>query len=371
MKTAIVHDWLVSIAGGEKVLKLIHDLYPSDIFTLLKNPKNLKNSFIENKKIKIKTSFIQKMPFSKSLYQKYLMLFPFAMEQFDLSEYDVILSSSHCVAKGALTRFDQLHICYCHTPMRYAWDLYYQYLAESNLKKGLKAKLAKMILHYLRMWDVTSSLRVDEFIANSRFIANRIKKIYNKEAKVIYPPVDINFFEPCYKKDEYYFTASRFVPYKKIDLIVEAFSKMPDKKLVVIGDGPDMKKIKSKAFGSKNIEILGYQKDEILKKYMKEAKAFIFAAIEDFGILPIEAMAMATPVIALAKGGVKETVIDDKTGIFFNEQSIESIIKAIEIFEKKEFDLQFIRKHAEKFSEDRFKKEYNDFVREKIKEHNF
>ncbi|KKL24883.1 hypothetical protein LCGC14_2410880 [marine sediment metagenome] len=369
MKTAIVHDWLVSVAGSEKVLKLMHELYPSDIYTLLKNPKNLKNSFFEDKKIK--TSFIQKMPFSKKLYQKYLMLFPFAIEQFDLSEYDVILSSSHCVAKGVITRFDQLHICYCHTPMRYAWDLYFQYLHESNLKKGIKARLAQMILHYLRIWDVTSASRVDEFIANSKFIAKRIKKLYNKEAKVIYPPVDINFFEPCYKKDDFYFTASRFVPYKKIDLIVEAFSKMPDKKLVVIGDGPDMKKIKSKVFKSKNIEILGYQEDEILKKYMKEAKAFVFAAIEDFGILPIEAMASATPVIALSKGGVKETLIEDKTGIFFNEQTIESIIEAVERFERKEFDLPFIRKHAEKFSEERFKTEFNGYVNEKVKEYNF
>ncbi|NGX34395.1 MAG: GDP-mannose-dependent alpha-(1-6)-phosphatidylinositol monomannoside mannosyltransferase [Candidatus Anoxychlamydiales bacterium] len=369
MKTAIVHDWLVSVAGGEKVLKLMHDLYPSKIYTLLKNPKFLKNSFFEDKKIE--TSFIQKLPFSKNLYQKYLMFFPFAIEQFDLSEYDVILSSSHCVAKGVLTRFDQLHICYCHTPMRYAWDLYFQYLHESNLKKGIKAKIAQMILHYLRMWDVTSASRVDEFIANSKFIAQRIKKLYNKEAKVIYPPVDVNFFEPCYKKDGYYFTASRLVPYKKIDLIVEAFSKMPDKKLVVIGDGPDMKKIKAKAFRFKNIEVLGYQKDEVLKKYMKEAKAFVFAAIEDFGILPIEAMASATPVIALSRGGTKETVIDNKTGILFNEQNIESVIDAVKRFEKTEFDLNFIRKHAEKFSNERFKEEFDEYVKGKIKEHNF
>ncbi len=367
MKTAIIHDWLVSIAGSEKVLKLIWDLFPSTIYTLLKNEKNLKNSFFENKKIQ--TSFIQKMPFSKKLYQKYLMLFPFAIEQFDLSDYDVILSSSHCVAKGVITRFDQLHICYCHSPMRYAWDLYYQYLDELNLKKGIKARFVQMILHYLRMWDIASASRVDAFIANSKFIAQRIKKLYNKDAKVIYPPVDINFFEPSYQKDDFYLTASRLVPYKKIDLIVEAFNKMPDKKLVVIGDGSDMKKIKSKAF--KNIEILGYQKDEILKKYMKEAKAFVFAAIEDFGILPIEALACATPVIALSKGGTKETIIDNKTGILFNEQNLSSIIDAIKRFEKKEFDLHFIRKYAETFSEKRFQMEFKEYVNEKIKEYDF
>lgn len=367
MKTAIVHDWLVSVAGGEKVLKLMYDLFPSPIYTLLKDFKNLKNTFFEDKKIK--TSFIQKLPFSKKLYQKYLMFFPFAIEQFDLSNYDVILSSSHCVAKGVLSRFDQLHICYCHTPMRYAWDLYYQYLNESNLKKGIKARFAQIILHYLRMWDLSSSTRVDEFIANSNFIAKRIKKLYNKEAKVIYPPVDVNFFEPCYIKENYYLTASRLVPYKKIDLIVEAFSKMPEKKLVVIGDGPDMKKIKNKA--SKNIEILGYQSDEVLKNFIKEAKAFVFAAIEDFGILPIEAQASATPVIALAKGGTKETIIDNKTGVLFHEQTLKSIIEAVEKFEKKELDLNLIRKHAEKFSEERFKKEFNEYVNEKIEEYGF
>lgn len=362
MKTAIVHDWLVSVAGGEKVLKLMHDLFPSPIYTLLQNKEALKNTYFEDKKLF--SSFIEKLPFSKKLYQKYLMFFPFAIEQFDLSEYDVILSSSHCVAKGVLTRFDQLHICYCHTPMRYAWDLYFQYLSESNLKKGIKGRLAQIILHYLRQWDTTSATRVDEFIANSKFVANRIEKIYNKKAKVIYPPVDTNYFQPCYEKDDFYLTASRLVPYKKIDLIVEAFSKMSDKKLVVIGDGPDMKKIKSKA--SKNIEILGYQSDENLKKYLSKAKAFVFAAIEDFGIIPVEAMATATPVIALSRGGVKESLIENKTGLFFKEQNVKNIVDAVQNFEKKDFDLYEIREHAMKFSEDRFKKEFNDFVMEKV-----
>ena len=367
MKTAIIHDWLVSIAGGEKVLKLIYDLYPSPIYTLLKDEKALKNSFFDNSDVNIKTSFIQRLPFAKKHYQKYLMFFPLAIEQFDLSEFDVILSSSHCVAKGVLSRFDQLHICYCHTPMRYAWDLYFQYLNEANLKKGIKAGLAKVILHYLRAWDVTSSNRVDHFIANSEFVAKRIKKLYNREAKVIYPPVDVDYFEPCYKKDNFYLTASRLVPYKKIDLIVEAFSHMPDKKLVVIGDGPDMKKIKAKA--KKNIEILGYQKDAVLKEHLKKAKAFVFAAIEDFGILPVEAQASATPVIAFSKGGAKETIIENKTGLFFDQQTVSSIKESVQNFEKKEFDLSFINDHAKKFSKDRFMKEFKNYVNEKIEEH--
>ncbi len=365
MKTAIVHDWIVSIAGGEKVLKSIYEVFPSPIYTLLTNQKILKESFLEN--AKIHTSIIQKFPFAQKLYQKYLPFFPFAIEQLDLSEYDVIISSSHCVAKGVLTRFDQLHICYCHTPMRYAWDLYFQYLNESNLKKGIKARIAQMILHYLRMWDISTLSRVDEFIANSEFVAKRIKKLYNKEAKVIYPPVDINYYEPNFQKDNFYLTASRFVPYKKIDLIVEAFSNMEDKKLVVIGDGPDMSKIKNKA--KKNIEILGYQNNDILKSYLQKAKAFVFAAIEDFGILPVEAQACATPVIGFSKGGTKETVINNKTGILFDEQNIAGIIEAIKKFEKQKFDLYDIRKHALKFCEDRFKKEFKAFVLENLEKY--
>lgn len=367
MKTALVHDWLVSIAGGEKVLKSIYEIFPSPIFTLLMNEKIFNKTFLEN--ASVKTSVIQKFPFKNKLYQKYLPFFPFAIEQLDLSEYDVIISSSHCVAKGILTNSEQLHICYCHTPMRYAWDLYFQYLNESNLKKGIKGRIAQMILHYLRMWDISTSNRVDEFIANSCFVAKRIKKLYNKEAKVIYPPVDVNFFDANYNKENFYLTASRFVPYKKIDLIVEAFSKMQDKRLVVIGDGPEMKKIKSKA--TKNIEILGYQNNEILQSYLQKAKAFIFAAIEDFGILPVEAQACATPVICFSKGGSKETVVNGKTGLLFNEQTVQSIITATQEFEKQKFDLYEIRKHALKFSEERFKKEFKEHVLEKIKIYGF
>lgn len=365
MKTAIVHDWLVSVAGGEKVLQSIYELFPSPIYTLLMDQKALKSTFFEN--IKIHTSILQKFFLSKKFYQKYLLFFPFAIEQLDLSEYDVILSSSHCVAKGVLSRFDQLHICYCHTPMRYAWDLYFQYLEDSNLKQGFIGRIAQLILHYLRLWDISSANRVDEFIANSHFVAKRIKKLYNKEAEVIYPPVDIDYYKPTFQKEDYYLTASRLVPYKKIDLIVEAFSYMPEKKLVVIGDGPDMRKIKNKA--KKNIEILGYQSDEVLKSYLQKAKAFIFAAIEDFGILPVEAQACATPVIAFSKGGTKETIIDNKTGILFDKQNIQSVIDAVKIFEKKDFDLNKIRKHALKFSGDRFKKDFKACVLEKIEKY--
>jgi glycosyltransferase involved in cell wall biosynthesis len=368
MKTAIVHDWLMSISGGEKVVKGIYGVFPSKIYTLIKNEEKLKNSFFEDKEII--SSFIEKLPFSKKKYQSYLPFFPLAIEQFDLRDYDVIFSSSSCVAKGVLTKEDQLHICYCHTPIRYAWDLYHQYLNESNLKKGIKGILAKFFLHYLRNWDISTVNRVDYFIANSNFIKKRIKKIYNKDSIVIYPPVDTNYFLPFFKKENFYLTASRLVPYKKIDQIVEAFSKMEDKKLIVIGDGPEMKKIKSKA--KKNIEILGYQSNEVLKNYMQRAKAFVFNAIEDFGIIPVEAMSSATPVIALNKGGAKETIINNQTGVFFENQNVLDIIEAVNYFEKNEdkFNLEKIREHALNFSEEKFKKEIKDFTYKKIKEKN-
>lgn len=363
---ALVHDWLTTIAGAEKVIETIYELYPAPIFTLVKNEENLKGTIFE--KVEIKTSFIQKLPKAKAKYRNYLLFFPFAIEQFDLSEYDVIISSSHAVAKGVLTNSNQLHICYCHTPIRYAWDLYHRYLKEVNLTKGLKGFVAKLILHYIRIWDTTTSNRVDYFIANSKYIAKRIKKVYGREATVIYPPVEVDKFEVYTKKENFYLTASRIVPYKKIDLIVEAFSKMPDRKLVVIGDGPDFEKVKKKA--RKNIELLGYQPFEILKDYMKRAKAFIFAAEEDFGIIPVEAQACGTPIIAYGKGGTTETVIEGETGLFFKKQSVESLIESIKEFEKKEdrFNCSIIRKNAEKFGKKRFKKEFKDFVDSKIRE---
>ena len=239
---------------------------------------------------------------------------------------------------------------------------------EAGLSKGIKGVIAKLILHYIRIWDSTTASRVDCFIANSKYIAKRIKKVYGRESVVIYPPVDVDKFEVCTQKENFYLTASRMVPYKRIDLIVEAFSKMPDKRLVVIGNGPDSGKVKRKA--GKNVELLGYQPFEVLKYYMRRAKAFIFAAEEDFGIVPVEAQACGTPVIAYGKGGVLETVVEGKTGMFFGEQTVESVVEAIENFEQREdvFDPLEIRKHAEKFSKDRFKKEFRKFVDKKVEE---
>ncbi len=368
MKTAIVHEWLTSYSGSERCVESFTNLYPdADIFVLFNflNEAELK---IVTKNKKPVTSFIQKLPFARNNARKFLPLFPYAIEQFDLSEYDLIISSSHAVAKGALTNSNQLHICYSHTPIRYAWDLTHQYLKESNLTKGLKGIIAKAALHYIRIWDVSTANRPDYYIANSEYIASRIKKIYNKEAKVINPPVDINNFEYSDQKDNYYLTASRFVPYKRIDIIAEAFSLMPGKKLIIIGDGPDEQKVKSKA--GKNVEFVGYQTGDKLKEYMKKAKAFVFAAEEDFGITVIEAMASGTPVIAYNKGGTAETVIDGVNGIHFNNQSALAIKDAVEKFEKvrNSFNYASIAEYAKQFDRTVFEEKIKKFIDQKLEE---
>ena len=364
MKTALVHEWLINIAGSEKVLESIYNLFPSPIYTLVKNKDNLEKTAFGN--ATIITSFIQSLPNASKAYKTYLPLFPLAIEQFNLSEYDVIISSSHAVAKGTLTRSDQLHICYCHTPIRYAWDLYHLYLKKSGLSKGLRGVLAKLILHYIRMWDVATAHRVDYFIANSKYTAKRIKKIYNRESTVIYPPVDIDRFQLCSKKEDFYVMVSRMTPYKNVDLIVDAFSHMPEKRLVVIGEGTDCKKIK--VIAGKNVELLGHCSFDIMKQYMEKAKAFVFGAEEDFGISLVEAQACGTPVITYGKGGALESVVESKTGLFFEEQTNKSIIETVEKFEKIQdsFDYSVIRKNAEKFNIDCFKNEFKKFVDLKI-----
>ncbi|MDE3055821.1 MAG: glycosyltransferase family 4 protein [Verrucomicrobiota bacterium] len=366
MQIALVHDWLVSpTGGGEKVLEAIHSLFPAPIHTLVTNKKALKGSYFED--LAILPSFIQKLPRATRSYRNYLPLFPLAIEQFDLTGYDLIISSSHCAAKGVLTFPHQLHICYCHTPMRYAWDLTFQYLEESGLNRGFKGMLAKMFLHYLRGWDLHSSHRVDAYVANSRYVAGRIRKLYNREASVIYPPVQTDYFDLCEQKEEYYVTASRLIPYKRIDLIVEAFAQMPDKKLLVIGDGPEWNRIKGKA--KKNIELLGYQPNDVLKRLLQKAKAFLFAAIEDFGILPVEAMACGTPVIGYGVGGLKETVVEGETGLFFESQTIEAIQHAVQRFEQMQFDPGVCHLRAEQFSEKTFKMQFKQFATERYHDH--
>ncbi len=370
MKIAIIHDWLVTYAGAERVLEQILLLYPkADLFSVIDFLPLDQRVFIQNKPIK--TSFIQNVPFAKNKYRQYLPLMPLAVEQFDLSAYDLVISSSYAVAKGVITGPDQLHICYCHSPMRYAWDLQHQYLNETGLSRGLKGWIAKWMLHKIRLWDYSNAHGVDEFIANSKFIARRIAKTYRRESTVIYPPVDVSGFTMGKTKEDFYLTASRMVPYKKIDLIVEAFSQISDKKLIVIGDGPDFFKIKSKA--GPNVTLLGYQASSILKDYMQRAKAFIFAAEEDFGISPLEAQACGTPVIAFGKGGVLETIrglgeSDNPTGVFFKQQSVESLIEAINVYENN-FDHiipQTCRENALRFSSERFRQEMEKYVNKRV-----
>ena len=368
MKIAVVHDWLVVYGGAEKVLEQILNIYPeADLFALVDFLDEDKRDFIKHKKVT--TSFIQYLPKAKTKYRNYLPLMPLAIEQLDLSKYDLIISSSYCVAKGIITSPNQVHVSYVHSPIRYAWDLQHQYLKEAGLTKGLKGWLAKIILHYMRIWDTRTSNGVDYFIANSKFIAKRIWKCYRREADVIYPPVDVEAFEYCDQKEDFYLTASRMVPYKKMDLIVEAFTQMPDKKLIVIGTGPDFDKIQKIAQGHDNIKLMGYQQFNVLKEHMQKAKAFVFAAEEDFGITPVEAQACGTPVIAYGKGGALETVRgleikDNPTGVFFYKQNKESLINAVSYFENnlEKIQNEDCRKNALNFSIGKFKKELKEYI---------
>jgi glycosyltransferase involved in cell wall biosynthesis len=366
IKIAIVHDWLVDYSGSERVVEQIINIFPNaELFSIVEFlPENLK-WFIKNKSVK--TSFIQKLPFAKRKYRNYLPLMPLAIEQLDVSAYDIVISSSHAISKGVITHSEQLHICYCHSPIRYGWDLYHEYLSESKLSKGVKGFFAQLVLHYIRQWDLSTSNRIDYFISNSKYISRRIQKVYRRDSDVIYPPVKVNDFDLVIQKDDFYLTASRMVPYKKISLIVDTFTNhLKDKKLIVIGDGPDYDKIKSLA--GPNVTLLGYQKFEILKDHLQRAKAFVFAANEDFGIIPVEAQACGTPVIAFGGGANFETVKENATGIYFDIQTIDSLKSAIIRFESMEFDYRAIREHSERFSVENFVINFKQFVNEKYKE---
>lgn len=364
LRVAIVHDWLVTYAGAERVLEQIVACFPdADLFSLVDFLDD--RAFVRGKRVT--TSFIQKLPFARTRYRSYLPLMPLAIEQLDVSGYDLVISSSHAVAKGVLTGPDQMHISYVHSPIRYAWDLQHQYLEQSNLTHGPKSLLARMILHYIRNWDTRTANAVDGFVANSAFIARRIRKVYHRDAAVIFPPVDVDSFSLNETKDDFYLTASRMVPYKKIDLIVDAFSRTPERKLVVIGDGPEMQKIRAKA--GPNVEIMGYQPFAVLHDRMRRAKAFVFAAEEDFGISVVEAQACGTPVIAYGKGGALETVLEPQshgnpTGLFFDEQTPHAIVAAVDDFERapQRFTPKACRANAERFSADTFRRRFIDYV---------
>jgi glycosyltransferase involved in cell wall biosynthesis len=287
---------------------------------------------------------------------------PLAIEQLDVSAYDIVISSSYVAAKGILTRPDQLHVCYCHSPVRFAWDLQHQYLNETGLNSGIKSILARAILHYIRNWDARSANGVDVFLTNSDFVARRIEKFYRRRSTTLYPPVDVDSFALETQKEDYYLTVSRMVPYKRIDLIAEAFTAMPDKRLIIVGEGPDFEKIQAKA--GPNVKLVGHQAFDRLVEYMRHARAFVFAAEEDFGIVPVEAQACGTPVIAYGRGGVTESVIAGQTGVFFQEQTVESLCDAVNRFEQSyaSYDAVAIRAHAEKFNASRFREEFLKLV---------
>ena len=346
------------------MLEQILACYPeADLFSLVDFLPADQRGFILEKPVR--TSFFQHLPFARHSFRKYFPLMPLAVEQFDLSSYDLVISSSHSIAKGVITGPDQLHVCVCYSPMRYAWDLQHQYLQESGLDQGILGWLTRWLLHEARLWDTRTANGVDEFVAISHFIARRIWKTYRREATVIYPPVDVESLSVKEGKDDFYLTVSRLVPYKKVNLIVEAFCRMPDKKLVVIGDGPQFKSIKAAA--SKNVMMLGFQDSQVVHDHMQRARGFVFAAEEDFGITVLEAQAGGTPVIAFAKGGALETVRDlsaeEPTGIFFGEQTPEAIVNAVCLFEieRRRFDAGACRRNAERFSRERFRSEFQGF----------
>lgn len=367
MKICFVHDWLTTFGGAEQVLKALLEIWPgTPVFTTVYDKKGNCREIIQS--TQVTASFVNHLPFAKRKHRAYLPLMPLAIEQLDLSAYDLIISDSHAIAKGVRTGPDQLHISYVHTPIRYAWDMQQEYLHQAGLEHGLKGFIAKAFLHYIRLWDLRTVPGVDCFIANSNFIARRIRKTYQRDSTVIYPPVDIGRFTVSKEKGDYYLALSRLVPYKKTDLIVQAFTQMPNRKLVVIGDGPQMKVLKKIATG--NIELLGFQPDSVVEDYLEKAKALIYAAEEDFGIVPVEAQACGTPVIAFGKGGALETIIPGKTGFFFDSQEPAALIQAVQDFESHPLlNADKIRQNAERFSKNRFLTEMRSFVETAYQNH--
>jgi glycosyltransferase involved in cell wall biosynthesis len=363
-RVAIVFEWLQQCGGVERVIAGMRELFPNaDLFALICDPDWLAQTPFEG--ATVHTSFIQRLPWATKKHRHYLPLMPLAVEQFDLRPYDLVLSSSHMVSKGVLTRADQLHISYTHTPVRYAWDLYQDYLHMSGLTGGFVGGLTRLVLHYLRMWDVSAANRVDVFLANSANVARRIEKTYHRPARTLYPPVDVDRYRCDLTRKDFYLTVSRLVPYKRLDLVVQAFARM-QKPLVVIGDGPERERLQGMAGSS--IQFLGYQPDENVADYLQQARGFVFAAHEDFGITPVEAQAAGCPVIACGKGGALETVIDwpnpEATGILFDTQTVEALEAAVELFEANEskFDPRASRRNAERFDSRRFQREFHNIV---------
>lgn len=356
MKVAIVHEWLTIYGGSERVTEILHEIYPeAPIYCLVYDEDTMPERF---KRYDIRTTFVQRLPFAKKHYKAYLPIMPRAYEELDLTEYDLVISSSSACAKGIITRSDAVHICYCHTPTRYLWEFYYEYTKDMSKFKKI---IVSAFIHKLRIWDRLAADRVDKFIANSNYIAGRISKYYRRDSKVIFPPVNTHLYSISEEDRNYYLIVSRLVTYKKIDLAVEAFNKL-GLPLVIIGDGPEKDKLQKCA--KDNIKFLGRLSDKEIKEYYSKCKAFIFPGEEDFGITPVECQASGRPVIAYGRGGALDTVLENKTGLFFKNQTSESLIDAVKKFEESgvEYTKEQIKKYSEKFSVDRFKDKFLDFI---------
>lgn len=359
-RVALVHFWLLGMRGGEKVLEALCRMFPqADIFTHVYNPDAISETI---KKHKIHTTFINRLPKARKLYQTYLPLMPLALDQLDLSGYDLVISSESGPAKGIVTSPDAAHICYCHSPMRYIWDLYHEYTAGMSLPKRI---LAAPIMHYMRIWDRTSAIDPDMVIANSSFIARRVKKCWGRDAEVVHPPVAVDNFSPLPKdqKKKFYLCFGELVPYKRADLAVKAFSRPGcERELIVIGQGEQLDYLK-KIAGPK-VTFLGRQPDGAVKQYLANCRALVFPGLEDFGIIPVEALASGTPVIAYGRGGVKDTVEDGQNGIFFYNQTEEDLLAAVERFEEQEdsFDPARLALEAKRFTEENFTAEMRKLV---------
>lgn len=370
MRVAIVHEWLEHYGGSERVLAQLLKCYPeADIFAVVDFLPTEERGFLNGRRVT--TSFIQRLPLARTKFRNYLQLMPIAVEQFDLAGYDLVLSSHHAVAKGVITGPDQVHVSYVHSPMRYAWDLQTQYLRESGLERGVKSLYVRWLLHRLRIWDVSSANSVDMFVANSRYIARRIRKAYRREAIVVAPPVAVQDFVQGQEPRDGFLVASRFAPYKRIELIVEAFRRMPQHQLTVLGSGPNESLVAQAAQNAPNITLRPPAEQGELVKLMQSARAMLFAAEEDFGITTVEAQACGTPVIAFTKGGTRDIVVDGaqpQTGILFDAQTPDAIIDALGRFEavESQFSPAACRENALRFSEERFRQTMLRVVEEAI-----
>lgn len=360
-RVALVHDWLTGLRGGEKVLEALVDIFPrAVIHTLLYIPGSQPAS-IEN--CEIRTAFTQRLPFVKKKYRSYLPLFPLAIELFDLQEFDLVVSSSHCVAKGVVPRPDALHVSYIHSPVRYAWNQYAAYFSSERLSP-LGRWFIPPVIHYLRLWDVSSAARVDHFVANSANVARRIDKYYRRPAEVVHPPVDTDFFTPSedVPKKDYDLIVSALVPYKRIDLAVAAFNTL-GRRLIVVGTGPEYRKLRKAA--RPNIEFMDRVDDAELRRLYREARSVLLPGEEDFGIAVLEAQACGTPVIALGRGGALETVIPGETGLLFPESSVDSLLAVLDKFDRFAFNKATARSNAMTFSKHAFKEKMSGFLRAK------